>query len=512
MAKHVLGDDPFSPVEGTEDERQAGAGAEAPRSTVSGGSAGGRPKAKARSSARRTARTAARAAKAPTGQAATSAAVAERSEARANDTAVSPHAPAMESPLASVDQLGDDGRRGPRGSQPNFAEEYFTYGSAGSDDTTFDVEPSELGAETQPSYGDYGPSLRPREGRATDAPHDLGMQPLPTSRAPGEAAPEDLSAEAQDTPRSGRFRSLTDELLEIEQRVRSRLLPVLWGSSTNVGALRELGEAYRRFLLRRRSQRVDEFGRDPVYSDRVEPMLDAVYSRYFRVELSGAENIPTTGRALLVANHAGALPYDALMLMHGVHKEHPTHRTVRPLVEDATFHVPYLGAMFNRLGAVRACQENGERLLEDGQVVLVFPEGIKGVGKLFRDRYRLQRFGRGGFVKLALRTNAPVLPCAIVGAEETHPLLGRVGWLQRRIGFPFLPITPTFPWLGLFGLVPLPIKWKIRIGKPITLPTENAADRAEDRIFVGKVADQVRQSVQALLDETLASRRSILWG
>jgi 1-acyl-sn-glycerol-3-phosphate acyltransferase len=215
---------------------------------------------------------------------------------------------------------------------------------------------------------------------------------------------------------------------------------------------------------------------------------------------------------LLVANHSGTLPYDGALLMHAVRRESETHREVRPLVEDFVFHFPYLGTFMNRIGGVRACQENAERLLADDQVVAVFPEGIKGIGKLYKERYRLQRFGRGGFIKLALRTGAPIVPVAIMGAEEIHPMMAKVTWLARSFGAPYLPITPTFPLLGPLGLLPLPTKWTIRFGPAQPVAERYGADAASDRLLVHKLSEGVRTSIQEMLDDLLGRRKSVLFG
>jgi 1-acyl-sn-glycerol-3-phosphate acyltransferase len=249
-----------------------------------------------------------------------------------------------------------------------------------------------------------------------------------------------------------------------------------------------------------------------MYAARVEPLLEFLYGKYFRVEVSGLEHIPHVGRALIVANHSGTVPYDGAMLMYSVRKEHAARREVRPLVEDFVFHFPYLGTFINRIGGVRACQENAERLLRQDQLVAVFPEGIKGIGKLYRERYRLQRFGRGGFVKLALRTDAPIIPAAVVGAEEIHPMVTKVTWLAKSVGIPYLPITPTFPWLGPLGLVPLPSKWYLRFGEPLYFNAEYGAQGASDRILVNRLSEQVRSKIQEMVDERLAVRRSVLFG
>jgi 1-acyl-sn-glycerol-3-phosphate acyltransferase len=230
-------------------------------------------------------------------------------------------------------------------------------------------------------------------------------------------------------------------------------------------------------------------------------VLDFLYSKWFRVEAQGIEHVPATGPALLIANHAGSLPYDSAMVMHAIRKDHPARRDVRPLVEDAVFHLPWLGPLMNRIGGVRACPENAERLISKGEVVAVFPEGVKGMGKLFRDRYRLQRFGRGGFVKLALRTGVPIIPVAVVGSEEALPLLARVTWFAKSVGIPYVPVTPTFPWLGPLGLVPLPSKWRIAFGEPLDVSAEYGPEAADDRLLVGRLSEQVRATVQGMVDE-----------
>jgi 1-acyl-sn-glycerol-3-phosphate acyltransferase len=256
---------------------------------------------------------------------------------------------------------------------------------------------------------------------------------------------------------------------------------------------------------------VDDFGYDPTYERKVLPFLELLYERYFRVEPHGLEHVPAEGRCLLVANHSGTLPLDGLMLRLAVRREHPKHRSVRWLTEDGIFHFPFLGNMTNRVGAVRACQENAERLLENESLVAVFPEGLKGIGKLFRDRYRLQRFGRGGFVKLCLRTRTPIVPVAIVGGEETNPVIARVEYLTRALGIPYVPVTPTFPLLGPAGLLPAPTKWKIFFGEPIDLE-DYAPASADDEILVGRLTERVRGSIQTMLDRAVAERRSVWFG
>ena len=263
--------------------------------------------------------------------------------------------------------------------------------------------------------------------------------------------------------------------------------------------------------LRDRSEEVDEFGYDPAYEGRILPLFDFLYDKYFRVEVHDVENVPSDGRCLLVANHSGTLPLDGMMLRLAVRREHPAHREVRWLAEDVIFHFPFLGSFTSRMGAVRACQENAERLLDQQALVGVFPEGMKGIGKLFRDRYRLQRFGRGGFVKLGLRTSTPVVPVAIVGGEETNPMLTRVEYLTRALGIPYVPVTPTFPLLGPLGLLPAPTKWKIYFGEPIALDGYGP-ESVEDEILVGRLTEQIRAEIQQKLDTAVRARRSVWFG
>ena len=198
-------------------------------------------------------------------------------------------------------------------------------------------------------------------------------------------------------------------------------------------------------------------------------MLELLYERYFRVETHGIERVPVEGRCLLVANHSGTLPLDGLMLRMAVRREHPRRRSVRWLAEDGIFHFPFLGNMTNRVGAVRACQENAERLLENESLVAVFPEGQKGIGKLFRDRYRLQRFGRGGFVKLCLRTRTPIVPVRHHRRRGDQPGPGPRRVPHQGPGHSVLARDPDVPAPRPGGLLPAPTKWKIFFGEPIGL-------------------------------------------
>jgi 1-acyl-sn-glycerol-3-phosphate acyltransferase len=266
-----------------------------------------------------------------------------------------------------------------------------------------------------------------------------------------------------------------------------------------------------RLGMRNRSEEVDDFGLDGVYEERLRPLTEFLYERYFRVTATGLTNVPALGRCLVVANHSGTLPLDGLMLRTCVRREHAATRELRWLAEDSVFHLPFVGAFMSRVGGVRACPENAERLLAKESLVAVFPEGVKGIGKLFRERYRLQRFGRGGFIRLCLRTRTPLVPCAIVGAEEASPMLYRDELVSKLLGFPYLPVTPTFPLLGPLGLVPAPTKWSIEFGEIFRFD-EYGPEAAADDVLVGRLADRVRASIQNMIDRALAGRRSVWFG
>ena len=266
-----------------------------------------------------------------------------------------------------------------------------------------------------------------------------------------------------------------------------------------------------RLGMRNRSEVVDDFGFDPKYDARVRPLMELLYTRYFRVQAEGLEHVPSQGAALVVANHSGSLPYEALMLKTAIRKEHPSHRLLRWLVENHVFYMPFVGSMLNRLGALRACQENAERLLRGGHLLAVFPEGRRGQGRLFRDRYKLQRFGRGGFIRLCLRTGTPIIPCAIVGPEEAMPLLFKIENFAKLAGVPYVPVTPVFPLLGPIGLLPAPTRWFFEFGAPILFDAYGP-DAVNDDVLVGRLSERVRATIQTMIDRILASRRSVWLG
>jgi len=265
-------------------------------------------------------------------------------------------------------------------------------------------------------------------------------------------------------------------------------------------------------FLRRRltgDYEVDEFGFDEDFTDRVYlPALRPLYKTWFRVEAFGMHNIPDTGGALVVANHSGTVPMDGLMTSLAVHDDHPAHRRLRLLGADLVFKLPLVGSIARKSGATLACNPDAERLLQSGELVGVYPEGFKGVGKSFSDRYKLQRFGRGGFVSAAIRTGVPIIPCSIVGAEEIYPMIGNMKSLARVLGLPYLPVTPTFPLLGPLGLIPLPSKWLIEFGEPI--PTDHLSTAAaDDPMLVFNLTDQVRETIQQSLYSLLMQRGSV---
>ena len=252
---------------------------------------------------------------------------------------------------------------------------------------------------------------------------------------------------------------------------------------------------------------VDDFGFDQEITDKLLlAALRPVAQKWFRIEVLGVENIPRDGGALVVSNHSGTVPIDGLMT--GVTIFDHTGRHLRPLGADLVFKLPVLGDLARKGGATLACNEDAERMLSGGELVGVWPEGFKGIGKPFSERYKLQRFGRGGFVAAALRTGVPIIPTSVVGAEEIYPLIGNIPSLARLLGVPYLPITPLFPLLGPLGLVPLPSKWLIEFGEPIRTDAYDAG-AAEDPMLVFNVTDQVRESIQQTLYSLLMKRRSV---
>lgn len=270
---------------------------------------------------------------------------------------------------------------------------------------------------------------------------------------------------------------------------------------------------YQSDILKRRLKgdyETDEWGLDWEFVEAVRPFLDFMYKFYWRIEVTGMEHIPDYGRTLLVSNHSGQLPWDGAMIMTAVLNEHPAQRLVRNLYADWFPTLPFVSAVLVKMGQALASVDNGTRLLEQDELVGVFPEGYQGVSKLFRDRYKLARFGRSGFVRMALNTGTPIVPVSVVGAEETYVTVAKSTTLARLTGFPYFPISLRFPWFGPLGVVPLPSKWYIDFGEPI-LSEEYGLDASENLVLVSRLADQVRNVVQQMINDRLKQRRAIYY-
>ncbi len=255
------------------------------------------------------------------------------------------------------------------------------------------------------------------------------------------------------------------------------------------------------------SGEVDAYGFDQDLVEGLAPVIDFLYASWWRVDARDIDRVPPSGPVVLVANHGGILPWDALVLRTALRRDHPAHRDLRPLLDEHALARRLSGTLARRLGAVAATPENATHLLEQGGVIAVFPEGSRGSTRPWADRYRIQRFGRGGFARLALRIGAPVVPCAIVGSEETALPMARAGWLSSALGMPFLTSPPPLPFVPL-GALPLPARWSLRFGAPID--TAGAGpDAAADGSRVLELTERVRAALQQMLDEDVAARRSV---
>jgi 1-acyl-sn-glycerol-3-phosphate acyltransferase len=256
---------------------------------------------------------------------------------------------------------------------------------------------------------------------------------------------------------------------------------------------------------------VDEWGRSEHMRALIRQLYDPVYSKWFRAEWEGMEKIPSSGGALLVANHAGAIPSDAPVIMHGVEKE--LGRPIYGLADYFFRTVPVVGTLWSRVGGVPANPDNAYRLLHDqDQLALVFPEGTKGPSKSFTDRYQLRRFGRGGFVEIAMRAGVPIIPIAVVGSEEAMPVVFRLPSVARAIGVPYLPITANFLMLGPLGiLIPFPSKFRLRVLDPITFDVPPGRERySKSRVM--EESERIRSLLQETVYDLLRNRRSIWFG
>ena len=377
------------------------------------------------------------------------------------------------------------------------------------------AEPTETTepTEAKPARKQAARAPRPAAESAAAPPAARARQPAtqPATRTSGPAddAPAAQPPTALPTP--------TRPPVTADHRHPTPGIPPLEWLSALTSASKELfGENWEprlaEFLafLRRRLTgefEVDNFGFDEEVTERfLLAAIRPIASKWFRVEVRGAENIPADGGALVVSNHSGTIPLDGLITATTI-RDH-TGRFLRPLGADLVFRLPIIGDLARKGGATLACNEDAERMLRGGELVGVWPEGFKGIGKPFGERYKLQRFGRGGFVSAAIRTGVPIIPTSVVGAEEIYPLVGNIPSLARLLGIPYLPITPLFPLLGPLGLIPLPSKWLIEFGEPIRTD-EYDVGAADDPMLVFNVTDQVRESIQQTLYSLLMKRKSV---
>ncbi len=338
----------------------------------------------------------------------------------------------------------------------------------------------------------------------TEAPSP--SQPEAPAPAPSEI-PEPAATPAPSPPRS--------RLASVERRVADEL-----GRATRQGLalLRSLGRiapaaleklgglaAVRRVL--EPAADLDPSGMDRELAAQAAPLREFLYATWWRVEARRIENVPAAGPALVIANHGGALPWDALVLRVALGREHPAHRDLRPLLHEDALRTPLVGGLAARLGAVPATPENALRLLREGGAAAFFPEGPHTGDRPWAQRYRVQQFGRGGFAKIALRAGAVIVPCAVVGSEETSAPPARAGWLGESLGLPMLAATPLLP-LRALGLLPLPARWSLRFGEPIA--TESLGPgAADDPHAVFDLTERTRAALQQMLDEDVAARRSV---
>ena len=366
-----------------------------------------------------------------------------------------------------------------------------------------------------------GPDGSPPAARRT-APAKSSTRRRPPTRRTDSAArpapaarPADLSS-SQGTPESGQavvpgLAELLSVLLSAGQ-MTSRTLGHAAGAAAGEGWERRFTETLH-FLQRRvkGDYAVDDFGFDEDFTiHTVFPVLRLLKDKWFRIEVRGIENIPADTGALLVSNHSGTVAIDSIMTQLAIHDAHPQRRFLRMLGADLVFQLPVVGDFARKTGATLASAADADRLMRGGELVGVWPEGFKGVGKPFRERYKLQRFGRGGFVSAAIKAEVPIIPCSVVGAEEVYPMIGNMKTVARLLGAPYAPITPFFPLLGPLGLIPLPSKWIIEFGEPIDTASLGP-DAAEDPMLVFEITDQVRETIQQTLYSVLVTRRSVFF-
>ena len=276
----------------------------------------------------------------------------------------------------------------------------------------------------------------------------------------------------------------------------------------------EMIEAMRALLPADESERsLDDWGRSERVVEAAAPLLDFYYEKWFRVEVGGIENVPTDGGGLLVSNHSGALPPDAAMIVWAIRNSHRNPRPVYVLGEHWFKGYPGVSMLVNKLGLVPAHRANAQRLLRDeGRLAIVFPEGQKATRKLLWQKYRLRRFGRGGFVRTAIRAQVPIVPVAVVGAEEAMPIFAHLGFLKKLTGLIYFPITPSFPHFGLAGaLMYLPAKFRIEFMEPIDM-SQYPIDTIRDPAAIQAISEEIRGEIQTRLDEMVRARKSVWTG
>ncbi|MCA9523579.1 MAG: acyltransferase family protein [Myxococcales bacterium] len=247
----------------------------------------------------------------------------------------------------------------------------------------------------------------------------------------------------------------------------------------------------------------DPFGFQPEFAKLVVPLFALIYRHYFRVKVYGIENLPA-GRCLLIANHSGQIPLDGMMIGCSILLDADPPRFIRSMIERWIPSLPFVSVFFARLGQVVGTPENCERLLRRGEAILVFPEGSRGISKEFRRRYQLESFGLG-FMRLALATETPIVPIAVVGAEEQAPSMLNFEALAKLLNMPSFPVTPTFPLLGPLGLLPLPVRYHIHFGEPLQF--EGDPNDEEDEI--GRKVEVVRSTIQRMLHDGLSQRQGL---
>ena len=363
-------------------------------------------------------------------------------------------------------------------------------------------------------------------GRRTEPPRSVGPlrpvpdpPPAPAEPPLAESGPR-LASEASSRPvrpevvRPGEAsRSMAPGVEDLVQAGVAALRAVVAASGVEPDEVEKQVASTLAFLRRRVTGdfEVDDFGFDEDFTTSAYlPLLRPLYKSWFRVEVRGIENIPAEGGGLVVSNHSGTFAFDSLMTQVAVYDETPTHRHLRMLGADFVFQTPVVSQIARKSGSTLAATADAERLLTSGELVGVWPEGFKGIGKPFSERYKLQRFGRGGFVANAIRAGVPIIPCSIVGAEEIYPMIGNMKTLARLLGAPYAPVTPTWPLLGPLGMIPLPSKWLIEFGVPVQT-ADLGAGAADDPMLIFDLTDQTRETIQQTLYSLLMQRRSVFF-